>query len=79
MKKTARNQHRLDSLARDYLEVYRRLVHTAPEPARHAPLAVEPMRPASWQGPDHRKTSRSHMSLLGALHRVGDHGGICTA
>jgi glycosyltransferase involved in cell wall biosynthesis len=27
----------------------------------------------SWQGHDHRKNSRSHTSLLGAVHRAGHH------
>jgi glycosyltransferase involved in cell wall biosynthesis len=66
-------------MARDYLEVYRRLVHTAAEPLRHVVPATGPGRPALWHAPDQRKSCASQTSLLGALHRVGHHDGMCTA
>jgi glycosyltransferase involved in cell wall biosynthesis len=52
-------------MARDYLEVYRRLVRGVAEPVRLAPpLELLPL-PAG-RGPDWGKTFRSHAPLLGA-------------
>jgi glycosyltransferase involved in cell wall biosynthesis len=66
-------------MARDYLEVYRRLVHVAAEQSRPTPLTTGPSLPRVWQGPGQRTPPRSHTSLLGALHRVGHHDWGCTA
>ena len=60
-------------MARDYLEVYRRLVHTPEELSQPMPLATGPNLPGVRQGPGQRKLPRSHTPLLGALHRVGHH------
>ena len=60
-------------MARDYLEVYRRLVHAGPELVRPAPHATGPLSLPAGHSPDRRKPCRSHVPLLGALPGVNSH------
>jgi hypothetical protein len=53
-------------MARDYLEVYRRLVRGGPEPVRSASQALEPLPFPPGHGLDRGKPARSHAPLLGA-------------
>jgi glycosyltransferase involved in cell wall biosynthesis len=53
-------------MARDYLEVYRRVVHAGSAVLRSAPVA-EARSWAARPGPEQRRTSRSSAPLLGVL------------
>jgi glycosyltransferase involved in cell wall biosynthesis len=57
-------------MARDYLEVYRRLAHAGPELVRPVPHATEPLSLPAGHGPGRLKPCRSHVPLLGALPAV---------
>ena len=54
-------------MVRDYLDVYRRLVHGGSERVRSAPPAPELLALATRQGLDRRRPSRSQAPLLGVL------------
>jgi Glycosyl transferases group 1 len=60
-------------MARDYLEVYRRLAHAGPELVRPAPHVKGPLSLPTGHGPDWYKPFRSHVPLLGALPEVKSH------
>jgi glycosyltransferase involved in cell wall biosynthesis len=60
-------------MARDYLEVYRRLAHAVPEPVWPAPHAPGPLSLPAGHSVDRRRPSRSHVPLLGALSGIKSH------
>jgi glycosyltransferase involved in cell wall biosynthesis len=60
-------------MAREYLEVYRRLAHAGPELVRPAPHITGPLSLPTGHGPDQHKSFRSHVPLLGALPAVKSH------
>jgi glycosyltransferase involved in cell wall biosynthesis len=60
-------------MARDYLEVYRRLVHAGPDLVRSAPHAAGPLLLPAGHSPDRRKPSQLRVHLLGALPGVKSH------
>jgi glycosyltransferase involved in cell wall biosynthesis len=57
-------------MARDYLDVYRRLVHGGAERVRATPVASQPPVLATRHGPGRRTFSRSPAPLLGVLPGV---------
>jgi glycosyltransferase involved in cell wall biosynthesis len=60
-------------MARDYLEVYRRLVHAGPEPVRPDSHAAGPVSLPVGPSHDQRKPCRPHVPLLGALPGIELH------
>jgi hypothetical protein len=58
-------------MARDYLEVYRRLVHDGPEALLPAPHAPETRPAPAGRGPGVGKPSRLPTPLLGAVPASG--------
>jgi glycosyltransferase involved in cell wall biosynthesis len=70
---------RFDSgrMARDYRDVYRRLVHAAPERSRSTPLASRPGRPGTKHGPREPKP-HSITLLRDPQHRAGHQDWGCT-
>jgi glycosyltransferase involved in cell wall biosynthesis len=61
-------------MARDYVEVYRRLAHAGPELVRPAPIVTGPLSVSTGHAPDRHKPFRSHIPLLGALPAAHSHG-----
>jgi hypothetical protein len=57
-------------MARDYVEVYRRLVHDGPERVRSVPAASGPAAVATCHGPGRRRLSCPPAPLLGVLPGV---------
>jgi glycosyltransferase involved in cell wall biosynthesis len=57
-------------MARDYMEVYRRLSHSHSESERPESSASVPVLSSMPRSPDLRKPSRSIAPLLGVLHRA---------
>jgi glycosyltransferase involved in cell wall biosynthesis len=60
-------------MARDYLEVYRHLVHAGSELARSAPHAAGPVMLPAGHSLDQRKPCRSRVPLLGAVPDIKSH------
>jgi len=60
-------------MARDYLEVYRRIAYTGPELVRPTPHDADRLSSPARQRPDQRRFSRSHVPLLGALPGINSH------
>jgi glycosyltransferase involved in cell wall biosynthesis len=60
-------------IARDYLEVYRRLAHAGLELVRPAPHVTGPLSLPTGHGPYRHRPFRSHVPLLGALSTVNSY------
>jgi hypothetical protein len=60
-------------MARDYVEVYRRLAHAGPELVRPTPRVTGSLSLPTDHGPDRHKPFRSHVPLLGALPAAPSH------
>jgi glycosyltransferase involved in cell wall biosynthesis len=67
-----RFEERFDAsrMARDYVEVYRRLVHGGSDRVGSAPAAPKPLALARWKDSDWHRPSRSQATLLGVLPGV---------
>ena len=60
-------------MARDYVEVYRRLVHAGPESVWPAPHVPGPLSLPAGHSLAQRKPCRLHVPLLGTLPGVSSH------